>query len=70
MCGNIRYMQNSLAVAFTRQAAIRRAANGFEDALRDQYGQPNVLAIPDELDPEIPRIIFSSKHGSSQILIS
>lgn len=70
MSSDVRYIQNGLAVAFTRQAAIRRDANDFEDALREQYGQPNVLAIPDELDPEIPRIIFSSKHGFSQILIS
>lgn len=70
MHGDIRYIQNSLAVTFTRQATIRRDANKFEDALREQYAQPNVLAIPDELDPEVPRIIFSSRHGFSQILIS
>ena len=49
---------------------IRRRVNEFEDTLTGRYSQPQVLPIPDELDPEVPRILFDSKHGFSQIVIS
>jgi len=50
--------------------SIRRDANKFEDRLRDAYGPPQIIGTPDELPPEIPRMIFSSQHGFSQIVIS
>lgn len=69
-----RYIQNSFTVTFARQPDVRRKANHFEDLLRGQlqghYGQPQVIPVPDELDPEIPRLIFGSRHGFSQIIIS
>lgn len=53
---------------------MRRKAIGFEDLLKDKfeghYGQPQVISVPDEMDPEIPRMIFGSKHGYSQIIIT
>jgi hypothetical protein len=53
---------------------IRRLANDFEDILKDRfaghYGQPQVISVPDDLDPEVPRMIFGSKHGFSQIIVS
>ena len=65
-----RYIQNSFNVVFHRQPTIRRKANEFEDKLKGFYFQPQIFPIPDELDPEIPRIIFGSEHGYSQIIIS
>jgi hypothetical protein len=69
-----RYIQNSFAITFPRYLQIRRRANDFEDFFKEHfsghYGQPQVISVPDELDPEVPRMIFSSKHGFSQILIS
>jgi hypothetical protein len=63
-------IQNSFNVIFPRQAAIRRKANDFEDKLKGLYFQPQIISVPDELDPEIPRIIFGSEHGYSQVIIS
>lgn len=69
-----RYLQNSFSLIFPRQLNIRRLANEFEDKLKEYtdltYSQPQVISVPDELDPEIPRLIFGSKRGSSQIVIS
>jgi len=69
-----RYIQNSFNITFPRRIDIRRKANDFEDTLRGSleghYSQPQVIPVPDELDPEIPRLIFGSKHGFSQIVIT
>jgi len=65
-----RFISNSFSIVFPRQSTIRRKAVDFEDKLKGQYFQPQIISIPDELDPEVPRIIFGSEHGYSQILIS
>ena len=67
-----------LSLSFARRDRVRRDANLLEDFLVDfaqsnlemSYGTPQVLPIPDELDPRIPRILFNSQHGFSQILVS
>jgi hypothetical protein len=69
-----RYIQNSFSITFQRDSQVRRKANKFEDLLHEgfegHYGQPQVIPIPDDLDPEVPRMIFSSRHGFSQIIVS
>jgi len=65
-----KYVQNSFNLVFPRQPTIRRKANEFEEKLRGRYVQPQIIGIPDELDPEVPRIIFGSEHGFSQVIIS
>jgi hypothetical protein len=65
-----RYIRNSFSLTYARQPQIRRQANEFEDTLRENYGQPQVFPVPDELDPRVPRILFSSTHGFSQISVS
>lgn len=45
-------------------------ANEFEDVLGSNYSQPQIIPIPDDMDPEIPRILFESAHGHSQIAVS
>lgn len=65
-----RYIQNSFNVVFPRHATIRRLANDFEDRLKGRYLQPQIIGVPDELDPEVPRMIFGSVHGFSQIVVS
>lgn len=64
------YISNSFALIFPRQPTIRRRANDFEDRLKGMYVQPQIVPVPDELDPQIPRIIFGSEHGYSHIAIS
>jgi hypothetical protein len=72
--GAISYIKNSYAITFKRMREIRRKANEAEDFLHQRfgghYGQPQVIPVPDSLDPEVPRLIFGSRHGFSQILIS
>lgn len=70
MFSELRYIQNSFNVVFTRQPTIRRKANEFEDKLKGRYFQPQIISVPDELDPEVPRMIFGSEHGFSQIIVS
>ena len=65
-----KYTQNSFNILFPRQKEIRRKANEFEDMLKMQYFQPQIVPVPDDMDPEVPRIIFGSEHGFSQIIIS
>jgi hypothetical protein len=64
------YIQNSFNVFFQRQPSIRRKADTFETLLEATYDPPLVLPIPDDQEPEVPRMIFSSKTGYSQIVIS
>jgi len=69
-----RYVQNSFSITFSRRHDIRRRANDFEDFLQTHlaghYRQPMVIPMPDEMDPEVPRLIFGSIHGFSQIIVS
>lgn len=64
------YVASSLNVVFPRVRDIRRRANEFEDRLVDRYGQPQSVPVPDELDPQVPRLVFQSLGGHSQIVIS
>ena len=65
-----KFVHNSFSVVFPRQQQIRRLANEFEDRLKGKYFQPQIISVPDDLDPEVPRMIFGSEHGFSQIVVS
>jgi len=69
-----KYIQSSFSITFPRYPGIRRRANEFEDILKERfagnYSQTKVISVPDDLDPEVPRLVFGSKHGFSQIIIS
>jgi hypothetical protein len=65
-----KYIQNSFNIFFSRQPDIRRRANDFEDKLKGRYFQPHIVPVPDDLDPEVPRMLFGSEHGYSQIIVS
>lgn len=65
-----RYIRNSFNVVFPQQPAIRRRANEFEDKLKGWYLQPQIISVPDDLDPNVPRMIFGSRRGFSQIIVS
>jgi len=65
-----KYIQNSFNIFFSRQPEIRRVANDFEDKLKGLYFQPHIVPVPDDLDPEVPRMLFGSEHGFSQIIVS
>ena len=57
-------------LVFSRVHQIRRHLNDFEDKLSGRYGQPQTIPVPDELDPAVPRVMFQSLGGHSQIVIS
>ena len=63
---------HSLVLFFLRKPDVRRDINIIEDILKynSHYKQPSVVSVPDDLDPNIPRVIFESNHGFSQIIIS
>ncbi len=65
-----KYLQNSFSIVFPRKPSIRKNVFEFEKKLEDLYIQPQVINIPDEINPEMPRMVFTSKHGHSQIIIS
>lgn len=65
-----KFVSNSFSLVFPRQLRIRRLANELEDRLAGRYFQPQIISVPDDLDPEIPRMIFGSEHGFSQIVVS
>lgn len=76
MFESLKYIESTFSIVFPRQEHIRRDANKIEDKLNSlkneniNYSQPQIIPIPDEMDPRIPRIIFGSKHGYSQITVS
>ncbi len=70
MFEQIKFVHNSFSIVFPRQQQIRRLANEFEDRLQGRYFQPQIISVPDDLDPEVPRMVFGSEHGFSQIVVS
>lgn len=65
-----KFITNNFSVVFKREPTIRRMANDFEDRLKGYYFQPQIVPVPDEIEPAMPRIIFGSEHGYSQIIFS
>ena len=70
MFSDTKYIENSFNIFFPRQSEIRKQAFALEELLKADYSEPQIIPVPDNFDPEVPRIIFSSKHGFSHILIS
>ncbi|SRR5579883_589255 len=65
-----KYLQNSFSLVVPRKPFIRRKVFDFEKKLENLYNQPQITNIPDEMNPDIPRMVFTSKDGHSQIIIS
>lgn len=67
-------VQHSLTVHYDRHLLIRRDANRLEDALNEAcpggYGPPQLVPVPDEFEPEFPRIMFNANSGYSSITVS
>jgi hypothetical protein len=61
---------NTISLVYPRQKTIRRFANDLEDVLQGDYSQPQTFGIPDDFDPEAPRMVFPSNHGFSSIVVS
>lgn len=67
-------IESSLSIYFNRQFEIRKNVGNIEHSLNDifpnTYSPPFVIPIPDELDPNIPRLIFNAVNAYTQIVIS
>lgn len=67
-------IESSLSIYFNRQLEIRKKSGNIEELINDRfpntYSLPFVIPIPDEFDPNIPRLIFSEVNAHSQIVIS
>ena len=64
------YIQSSFSINFPRQYLIRRKINEIEDLLGHRYNQPQIIPVPDEVEPGAPRFFFESKDGRDQIVVS
>jgi len=67
---NFNIVSSKFSLIYPRNSLIRRKANEFEDAFCEKYLAPSVLPVPDEIEPEMPRILLGSKNGHSQISVS
>ena len=67
-------VQHSVTLTYPRQTGIRRRVNEVEDVLTKAfptgYSFPQIVPVPEEIDPEVPRLLFGSSHGFNQILVS
>ena len=63
-------LEQSYNIIFPRFPHIRRVLNDLEDLLSPRYQPPTLLPIPDEFNPQAPRIMFLSKMGHSKIIFS
>lgn len=71
-------MENKLHIAnsqivfsYRRNSQIRKRIFEFEDSLKEEFKVPfRSVAVPDDIDPNIPRIESQSLHGHSRIQVS
>lgn len=66
------YIANSQIVfSFRRNLEIRKRVFEFEDSLKNEFKVPfRVIAVPDDIDPNIPRFESQSIHGHSRLQVS
>lgn len=66
--------QHTFTLHFPRVNSVRRASNDLEDCLNagcpGGYNPPQLVPMPDEFSPDVPRIIFNSVNGYSTISVS
>lgn len=62
---------SQIVIAYSRNLGIRKKVFDFEEALADEFKTPfRTVAVPDEIDPNIPRFESQSKHNHSQLQVS
>lgn len=64
------FMQSTYVISFLPITNIRRRVMELEDIFEARYSQAQLFPIPDNFDADVPRIVFTSKHGYSQVNIS
>lgn len=62
---------SQIVITYSRNLGIRKKVFEFEEALGEEFKTPfRTVAIPDEIDPNIPRFESQSKHNHSQLQVS
>ncbi|MCI9052558.1 MAG: hypothetical protein HFI05_11700 [Lachnospiraceae bacterium] len=64
------FVQAQFSLKYEPHMKIRRNANQIEDLLKEHYGVPQVMPIPDDFAAEAPRVVFTSHKAHSQISFS
>jgi len=65
-----RVIQAGYTVIFPRLTDIQSRTTAFDSLLKEQYQQVVKLPVPEELPAEMPRLLYTSLHGHSQIIVS
>ena len=64
------YRQLQFSIKFSKFENIRRHLNEIEDVFKDLFGVPQTVPVPDDFNPQVPRVVMSSKDGLCQISFS
>lgn len=65
MLGSANLITSTISVLFQPFPEARKSIFKLEEALKEGFLTPELLPVPDEAPPEIPRIQFRSRHGFS-----
>ncbi|MFD1553991.1 hypothetical protein DNU06_17255 [Putridiphycobacter roseus] len=64
-------LNSQIIFSYSRNMEIRKRVFEFEDKLKENFVTPfRTVAIPNEIDPNIPRFDSQSKHNHSRIQVS
>lgn len=71
MAQDLTLKNSQIIFVYSRNLDIRKKVFQFEDLLKDHFTTPfRTVAIPDEMDPNIPRFESQSIHGFSRLQVS
>jgi hypothetical protein len=71
MVSKLHIVNSQIVFSFRRNFEIRKRIFEFEDTLKEVFRIPfRSVAIPDEIDPNIPRFESQSIHGHSRLQVS
>lgn len=71
MDNSLHITNSQIVFSFRRNPEIRKRIFEFEDSLKGEFRVPfRSIAMPDDIEPEIPRFESQSLHGHSRIQVS
>lgn len=68
--GSMNIANSEINITSVRDTEIRLKAFDFEKKLQEYFTLPQIIPVPDDFHPEVPRIIFSTPRGHSTLTIS
>ncbi len=71
MNNRLQIVNSQIVFSFRKNPEIRKRIFEFEDSLKDEFKIPfRAVAVPDDIDPIIPRFESQSIHGHSKLQVS